>query len=68
MSSIATILGMLIAGVFCGVVLARIARRRQRGQQGPPDEPQASPVSFDVQLPEAGRTIPHLVLSFFRSR
>ncbi len=63
MSSVATILGMLIAVAFCGVVLARAARRRQRRPQGQPDEPQASPVSFDVQLTQAGHADNDLVLS-----
>ncbi len=63
MSSVATILGILIAVAICGMVLARAARRRQRGPQGSPDEPHASPVSFDVQLPGAGRSDHHLVLS-----
>ena len=60
MSNVATILGMLIAIAFCGIVLVRAARRRQRPPQGQPDEPQTSSVSFDVQLTGAGH---QLVLS-----
>ena len=56
-------LGMLIAVAICGVVLARAARRRQRGPQGQADKPQASPVSFDVQLPGTGHTNRQLILS-----
>ncbi|MCZ6654294.1 MAG: hypothetical protein O7D91_14860 [Planctomycetota bacterium] len=63
MSSIATILGILIVVAICGMVLAQAARRRQRRPQGQPDEPQASPVSFDVQLTETGHADPQLVLS-----
>ncbi len=63
MSSVATILGILIVVAICGMVLAQAARRRQRGPQGPPDEPQASPVSLGVQLTGAGRADHHLVLS-----
>ena len=60
MPSVATILGILIVVAICGMVLARASRRRQ---QGPPDEPQASSVSFDVQLTTAGHADHHLVLS-----
>ena len=63
MSSVATILGALIVVAICGLVLARAARRRQRGPQGQPDEPQASSVSFDVPLTGAGHADHHLVLS-----
>ncbi len=63
MSSVATILGMLIVVAICGMVLARAARRRQRGPQDPPDEPQALPVSLDVQLTGARSADRHLVLS-----
>ena len=63
MSSVATILGMLIVVAICGMVLARAARRRQRGPQGPPDEPHESPVSFDVPLPGASHAGHRLVLS-----
>ncbi len=56
MSSVATILGLVTAVAICGVVLARLARQRRGG-------PQASSVSFDVQLTGAGRTDHHLVLS-----
>ena len=63
MSSVATILGMLIVVAICGMVLAGAARRRQHGPQGPPEESQASSVSFDVPLIGAGRSDHHLVLS-----
>lgn len=63
MSSVTTILGMLIVVAVCGVVLARAARRRQRGPHGQPDGPQVSSVRFDVQLPSADHIDDHLVLS-----
>ncbi len=63
MSSVATILGMLIAIAFCGMVLAQAARRRQRGPQSQADAAHASSVSFDVQLSGAGQADNHLVLS-----
>ncbi len=63
MSSVVAIMGMLIAVAICGVVLARAARRRQHGPQGQADQPQASSVSFDVQLSGAGHADHHLVLS-----
>ena len=63
MSRVSTILAMLIVAAICGVVLARAARRRQRGLQGQPDKPQAASVSFDVPLPEAGHANRHLILS-----
>ncbi len=63
MSRIATILGMLIVGAVCGVLLARAVRRRQRTPQGQPDGPQASSVRFDVQLIGAGSADHDLVLS-----
>ena len=63
MSSVATIMGMLIAVAICSVVLARAARRCRHSPQGQADKPQASPVSFDVQLPGTGHTNRHLVLS-----
>ena len=63
MSNVATILGMLIAGAICGMLLARAVRRRRRGPHGRPDETQASPVSFDVPVPAAGHADHHLVLS-----
>ncbi len=63
MSSLATVLGMLIAGALCGVVLARAVRARRRGPQGSPDVRQTPSVSFDVQLTCAGSVNQHLVLS-----
>ena len=63
MSSVATILGILIVVAFCGMVLARAARRRQRRLQGQADEPQASSASFDVPLTGAGQAGHRLVLS-----
>ncbi len=63
MSSVATILGALIVVVVCGIVLTRAARRRQRRPQSQPDEPQASPVSFDVPLTGTGHADHRLVLS-----
>ncbi len=63
MSRVSTILAMLIVVAIWGVVLARAARRRQRGPQGQPDKPQAASVSFDVPLPEAGHANHHLILS-----
>ena len=63
MSSVAAILGILIVMAICGMVLARAARRQQRRPHGQSDEPQASPVSFDVQLTGAGHADHHLVLS-----
>ncbi len=63
MSSVATILGILIVVALCGMVLARAARWQQRKLQRQADEPQASSVSFDVQLTGAGCADHHLVLS-----
>ena len=63
MSSVATILGILIAMVIGGMALARTARRRQRRPQGQPDEPQALSVNFDVQLTGVGHADHPLVLS-----
>ena len=63
MSNVATFMGILIVVAICGMVLARAARRRQQGPQGPPDEPQASSVSFDVQLTTPGHADHRLGLS-----